>query len=88
MLGLFYFAVMLETTWITRDNALVKTFVFDDFVAALAFVQRVGELAELAQHHPDITINYNKVLLRLQTHDAGNVVTQKDVDLAMAIDQL
>lgn len=88
MLGLFYFAVMLETTWITRDNALVKTFVFDDFVAALAFVQRVGELAELGQHHPDITINYNKVLLRLQTHDAGNVVTQKDVDLAMAIDQL
>ena len=88
MLGLFYFAVMLETTWITRDNALVKTFVFDDFVAALAFVQRVGELAELAQHHPNITINYNKVLLRLQTHDAGNVVTQKDVDLAMAIDQL
>ena len=79
---------MLETTWITRDNALVKTFVFDDFVAALAFVQRVGELAELGQHHPDITINYNKVLLRLQTHDAGNVVTQKDVDLAMAIDQL
>lgn len=88
MLGLFYFAVMLETTWITRDNALVKTFVFDDFVAALAFVQRVGELAELAQHHPDITINYNKVNLRLQTHDAGNVVTQKDVDLAEAIDQL
>ncbi len=88
MLGLFYFAVMLETTWITRDNALVKTLVFDDFVAALAFVQRVGELAELAQHHPDITINYNKVNLRLQTHDAGNVVTQKDVDLAEAIDQL
>jgi 4a-hydroxytetrahydrobiopterin dehydratase len=88
VLGLFYFADMLDTNWITRDNALVKTFVFDDFVAALAFVQRVGELAELAQHHPEITINYNKVLLRLQTHDAGNVVTQKDEDLAVAIDQL
>jgi 4a-hydroxytetrahydrobiopterin dehydratase len=79
---------MDNTEWINRDNALVKTFVFDDFVGALAFVQRVGELAELAQHHPDITINYNKVHLRLQTHDEGNVVTQKDVELAAEIDLL
>ena len=79
---------MDNTEWINRDNALVKTFVFDDFVGALAFVQRVGELAELAQHHPDITISYNKVYLRLQTHDEGNVVTQKDVELAAEIDLL
>jgi len=79
---------MDNTEWINRDNALVKTFVFDDFVGALAFVQRVGELAELAQHHPDITVSYNKVHLRLQTHDEGNVVTQKDVELAAEIDLL
>jgi len=42
----------------------------------------------LAKHHPYITINYNKVHLRLQTHDAGNVITQKDLDLAEGIDRL
>lgn len=79
---------MSDTTWTNIDNTLAKTFVFEDFVCALAFVQRVGGLAELAKHHPDITINYNKVHLRLQTHDAGNVITQKDLDLAESIDRL
>jgi 4a-hydroxytetrahydrobiopterin dehydratase len=72
--------------WIESDNALQKTFQFRDFSEALAFVNRVAECAERLQHHPDITINYNKVTLTTTTHDAGSVVTVKDRELADAID--
>ena len=59
---------------------------FADFRAALAFVNRVGELAERAGHHPDIDIRYNTVTLTLCTHDAGGLTT-KDFELARAIDR-
>jgi 4a-hydroxytetrahydrobiopterin dehydratase len=59
----------------------VRTFKFKDFVGSLAFVNKVGELAEKAGHHPDIDIRYNKVRLALVTHDAGGI-TAKDFDLA------
>ena len=65
---------------------LIKTVVCDDFVAALAFVDEVGRLAEEANHHPDIDIRYNRVTLALMTHDAGGI-TQADLDLARAIDR-
>ena len=59
------------TGWQIEEGELTRTFSFKDFLAALAFVNRVGEQAEKAGHHPDIDIRYNKVSLWLVTHDAG-----------------
>jgi 4a-hydroxytetrahydrobiopterin dehydratase len=67
--------------WRIESGELTRTFAFKDFVAALAFVNRVGEAAEAAAHHPDIDIRYNKVRLNLVTHDAGGL-TANDFDLA------
>jgi 4a-hydroxytetrahydrobiopterin dehydratase len=67
--------------WQIESGALVRTFTFVDFRIALAFVNRVGELAEAAAHHPDIDIRYNRVRLSLVTHDAGGI-TEKDFALA------
>jgi 4a-hydroxytetrahydrobiopterin dehydratase len=73
--------------WQVESGELVRTFLFKDFRASLAFVNKVGDLAEAAGHHPDIDIRYNKVRLALVTHDAGGI-TQKDFDLAAAADRL
>ncbi len=74
-------------TWKVENGELVRTFIFKNFVTALAFVNQVGESAERAGHHPDIDIRYNKVRLGLVTHDAGGLTT-KDFDLAATIDAL
>jgi len=58
-----------------------RRFEFPDFRAAIRFVKRVASLAEAANHHPDITINYNRVRLALTTHDEGGL-TMKDFKLA------
>jgi 4a-hydroxytetrahydrobiopterin dehydratase len=73
--------------WEIVSGELVKTFQFADFPAALGFVNRVGEVAEAAGHHPDIDIRYNKVRLALATHDAGGL-TPKDFALASQADKL
>ena len=73
-------------SWQNQNGELVRTFEFSDFRASLAFVNRVGDLAEAAGHHPDIDIRYNKVRLALVTHDAGGLTT-KDFDLAAKINQ-
>ena len=67
--------------WSEVDGALERTFELGDFAEALAFVNRVGELAESENHHPDIAINYKRVTLRWSTHSAGGI-TNRDVDLA------
>jgi 4a-hydroxytetrahydrobiopterin dehydratase len=67
--------------WTEVDDALERTFELENFVAALAFVNRVGELAEAEGHHPDIAIHYNRVTLRWWTHTAGGV-TDRDRELA------
>jgi 4a-hydroxytetrahydrobiopterin dehydratase len=67
--------------WQIEGGELVRTFSFKDFVASLRFVNRVGEAAEKAGHHPDIDIRYNRVRLALVTHDAGGL-TEKDFELA------
>ena len=71
--------------WEIVNGELVRTFQFKDFRAALTFVNRVGELAEQAGHHPDIDIRYNRVRLVLVTHDAGGL-TDKDFNLAARAD--
>ena len=73
--------------WRIEKGELTRSFTFKDFVAALAFVNRVGEEAEAAGHHPDIDIRYNKVRLGLVTHDAGGL-TANDFELAAVVDRL
>ena len=67
--------------WSEVDNALEQEFLFSDFRAAIDFVNRVAQLAEDANHHPDIAISYKKVTLRWTTHSAGGI-TDRDRDLA------
>ncbi len=74
--------------WTEKDNQLQKSYVFADFITAFAFLTKVAILAEKHNHHPFITNVYNKVTLSLSTHDAGNIVTDKDRILAKAIDEL
>jgi 4a-hydroxytetrahydrobiopterin dehydratase len=72
--------------WQIDSGELVRTLVCSDFRAALALVNRIGELAEAAGHHPDIDIRYNKIRLGLVTHDQGGL-TAKDFNLAAQIDR-
>jgi 4a-hydroxytetrahydrobiopterin dehydratase len=73
--------------WTYSANAIHKEFKFETFVPAMAFVNRVAEAAELAQHHPDITIRYSVVSISLSTHSAGGV-TAKDFSLAAQLEAL
>ena len=73
--------------WQIENGELVKIFSFGNFVEALRFVNRVGEAAEKAGHHPDIDIRYNRVRLALVTHDAGGL-TDKDFQLASQANKL
>jgi 4a-hydroxytetrahydrobiopterin dehydratase len=73
--------------WEREGETIKRTVERKDFVTALAFVNAVGELAEQANHHPDIDIRWNKVTLTLTTHSA-NALTDKDVDLATKINDL
>ena len=73
--------------WALRQSIISRKFVFANFVQAIRFVNRVARLAEAANHHPDITINYNRVKLSLTTHDEGGL-TMKDFRLAGRINKL
>ncbi|MFC0183302.1 4a-hydroxytetrahydrobiopterin dehydratase [Pseudarcicella hirudinis] len=74
--------------WQEEDNKLKKTFNFQDFSEAFAFMTRVALLAEKLDHHPWWSNVYSTVSIELNTHDAGNIVTQKDRKMAEAIDKL
>lgn len=74
--------------WRHDDDALVKEYRFGSFVKAFGFLGSVALLAERHGHHPEIHNVYDRVVLRLRTHDAGNTVTAADVALAEAIDAL
>lgn len=74
--------------WQNEDNALRKTFTFRDFSEAFGFMTRVALTAEKMDHHPTWTNTWNQVSFVLQTHDAGNTVTEKDKKLAEAIDEI
>ena len=67
--------------WERQGDEIRRTFSFTDFKGAVAFVNRVAELAEDMNHHPDIDIRFSKVTLTLSTHDAGGL-TSRDFDLA------
>lgn len=74
--------------WEEKDNQLIREFRFRDFSEAFAFMTRVALLAEKMDHHPEWSNVWNTVRIALSTHDAGNVVTEKDRRLAAAIDKL
>ena len=73
--------------WIFENDGIEKKFEFKNFNQALAFIVQVGLLAETKNHHPELYNVYNKVNIRLSTHDAKGV-TDKDFDLAKAIEKL
>ena len=74
------------SAWRLEEGALVRDLEFEDFRGAIAFVDRVADLAEDANHHPDILVHgWNRVRLRLTTHAAGGL-TERDLALARAID--
>lgn len=78
-------ALELLPAWQLEDGKLIRDYTFPDFVAAMAFVDQVGIIAESANHHPDIDIRYNQVRLALISHDSGGL-TNRDIKLATRID--
>ena len=79
---------MTNSNWIEQDHFLYRKFVFKNFSEAFAFMTRVALAAEKMDHHPEWTNVYNKVTIKLNTHDAGDIVTDKDHKLAKIIDKL
>lgn len=75
-------------TWTEQDGKLCRTFRFADFSEAFAFMTRVAMIAEKQNHHPEWTNVWNTVTIRLSTHDAGDIVTDRDRKLAISIDKV
>ena len=84
-LGTAHAVAAPEDGWMVVGESLRKEYRFDTFVDAIAFVNRVARLAEAADHHPDIDIRYNRVVLHVSSHDVGRI-TDRDHKLAAAID--
>ncbi|MDZ4821938.1 MAG: 4a-hydroxytetrahydrobiopterin dehydratase [Flavobacteriales bacterium] len=74
--------------WRETDNKLVREFRFKDFQEAFTFMARVAFIAEKMNHHPNWHNVYNFVRIELSTHDEGDVITEKDRKLALAIDEI
>ena len=74
--------------WKEENNKLKRTFTFRDFTEAFGFMTKVALIAEKMDHHPEWSNVWNKVNIELSTHSAGNKVTNKDWELAKAIDKL
>jgi 4a-hydroxytetrahydrobiopterin dehydratase len=79
--------VIVPPNWVEVDGALQREFELPSFPEAIAFVNRVAELAEQENHHPDVTISYKRVTLRWTTHSAGGI-TNRDRELARRSDEL
>ena len=74
--------------WQEENNQLKRSFKFNNFIEAFGFMTKVAMVAEKMNHHPNWTNVYNRVEIALNTHDAGDVVTDKDRKLAEAIDKI
>ena len=71
-----------------EDTKLRRTFEFKGFLKTMSFVNAVAWEANRIMHHPDMEVSFNKCVINITTHDAGNTLTEKDYQLAQAIDQL
>ncbi len=80
-------ALQKLSSWTLQGDQIERLLTFENFVDAMIFVNKVAEVAEEEEHHPDIRIVYNKVTLALTTHDAGGL-TAKDFKMAHRIDEL
>jgi len=76
-----------SSTWQEANGKLQKEYQFNDFTEALDFINKLAVICEKENHHPEINWIYNKVKLNLCTHDAGDVVTEKDINLSRLIDE-
>ena len=74
--------------WSEVEGKLTKSFTFETFAEGIAFVGRVGALADSLDHHPDIDIRWTTVTLAVNTHDAGGALTSRDLRLAEAVEAL
>jgi len=74
--------------WQEINNQLVKEFEFKDFKEAFAFMTKASVVINEMDHHPEWTNVYNKVIIKLSTHDAGDVITDKDRELAKRLDEI
>jgi 4a-hydroxytetrahydrobiopterin dehydratase len=79
--------MQLPDGWIDSRDALERTFELPSFPEAIGFVNRVADLAEEANHHPDLAISYRKVTVRWTTHSAGGI-TERDHELAARTSEL
>jgi 4a-hydroxytetrahydrobiopterin dehydratase len=80
---------MTKTTeWIEHEDALHKTYTFKSFEEAMKFMQQAVPVISELNHHPEWTNIYNRIIVRLTTHDSGSVVTARDHQLAAALDAL
>ncbi len=79
---------MQKLTWLEINNSLEKTYTFDSFLGAIAFMQEASKSIDELNHHPEWMNIYNKVIVTLRTHDAGNTVTGLDYKLAEILDRL
>ena len=80
--------IYFMSDWKEENNALHRSFEFRDFSEAFAFMTRVALAAEKMDHHPEWSNVYNKVTIKLNTHSAGDIVTEKDHKLAKLIDKM
>jgi 4a-hydroxytetrahydrobiopterin dehydratase len=74
--------------WEKSNDRLCRNFVFADFRCAFSFMSKVAELAEMVNHHPNWSNVYNQVAIELTSHDAGNTVSEKDIEMALAINRI
>lgn len=74
--------------WEKQNNTLYKKFIFNDFSTAFSFMTRVALIAEKINHHPTWTNTWSTVEIWLSTHDAGDIITEKDQEFARLIDAL
>lgn len=72
--------------WERTGDAIAKTYTFDTFIGGIDFINRIAEIAEEVDHHPDIAVNYRRVTFTLWTHSAGGL-TERDFDLAQKIEE-
>ena len=79
---------MIPQTWANKEDKLYRKFIFSDFSEAFGFISRVALIAEKINHHPTWSNTWSTVEIWLSTHDAGNIVTDKDILLATEIDKL
>lgn len=75
-------------TWITTKKTIKKKFKFKSFDESIKFLNKIAEISKKLNHHPEIFIKFDEVWLKLQTHDAGSIVTKKDYNFAKIVDEI